>query len=134
MLEQNKALVRRYYEEATGDLSGMGDLLTDSFIDHHFPPNLPPGLAGVKTFFTEVLGSGFSQMQIEHDEMIAEGNKVVCKFALRAIHSGEFAGIAATGKEILCPAISIFRIENGKLAEAWEVADVFGLLQQLQSS
>ena len=132
MLEQNKALVRRYYDAATGDLSKMGEIITANFVDHHFPPSLPPGLAGVKKFFTEILGGAFSKMRIEHEEMIAEADKVVCRFALRATHSGEFAGIAATGKEILCPAISVFRVENGKLAEAWEVADVFGLLQQLR--
>ena len=132
MSEQNKALVRRYYETATGDLSKMGEIVTAEFVDHHFPPSLSPGPAGVQKFFTEVLGSGFSKMRIEHEEMIAEGDKVVCRFTLRAVHSGEFAGIAATGKEIACPAISIFRVEDGKLAEGWEVADVFGLVLQLK--
>ncbi|MHC4213102.1 MAG: hypothetical protein ACYSWP_07000, partial [Planctomycetota bacterium] len=60
MLEENKALVRRYYQEAMGDLSGIEEIVAPAFVDHHFPPEMPPGPAGVRKFFTEFLGSIFS--------------------------------------------------------------------------
>ncbi|HOX39937.1 MAG TPA: ester cyclase [Candidatus Brocadiia bacterium] len=133
MSETNKALVRRYYATALGDLAAMGEVVTEQFVDHHFPPGLPPGPDGARRFFRDILGSVFSEMRIEYEEMIAEEDKVVCQFALHAKHTGEFAGIAARGKEIRCPAISIFRVADGKLAEAWEIADVAGLLEQMKS-
>ena len=40
--------------------------------------------------------------------------------------------IPASGREILCPAISTFRIENGKLAEAWEIYDSGDLFAQMR--
>jgi predicted ester cyclase len=133
MSEKNKALVRRYYEIATGDLKGFENILSADFIDHHFPPGLPRGPEGARQFFTKVLGSIFSNMQIEHYDMVAEGDKVYNYFALRAKHTGEFAGNKGTGKTILCPAVSWFRVADGKLAEAWEIADVYGLVQQMQA-
>ena len=133
MSETNKALVRRYYAEAMGDLSGIGQVVGDTFVDHHFPPGLPPGPAGVRQFFQGILGGVFSEMKIEIDFMLAEGDKVDCHFALLARHTGEFAGIVPKGNVIRCPAISTFRIEGGKLAEAWEIFDSGNLFQQMRA-
>jgi len=131
-LEVNKALVRRYYEIATSTVVGFEEVVTNGFVDHHFPPNLPAGPEGVRQFFANVLGAVFSNMKIEFHQLVAEGDTVVCDFALRAKHTAEFAGIPAKGNQIVCPAFSKFRVENGKLAEGWELADIAGLLEQMQ--
>ena len=133
MSEQNKELVRLYYAKATGDLSGLEEIVADNYVDHHFPPSLPPGPEGVRQFFTAVLGSVFSDMRIEHNFMLAEGDKVDCHFALLARHTAEFAGIAPKGNAIRCPAISTFRVEGGKLVEGWELFDSGDLLRQMQA-
>ncbi len=133
MSEANKALVRRYYAEAMGGLSGIEQVVSTTFVDHHFPPGLPAGPAGVRQFFQNILSGIFSDLKIEHDFMLAEGNKVDCHFAAVARHTGEFAGIKPKGNLIRCPAISTFRIEDGKLAEAWEIYDSGNLLQQMQA-
>jgi predicted ester cyclase len=133
MSQTNKALVRRYYAEAMGDLSGIDQVVSPTFVDHHFPPGLPAGPAGVRQFFQKILGGVFSEMKIEHGFMLAEGDKVDCHFALVARHSGEFAGLQPKGNLIRCPAISTFRIEGGKLAEAWEIFDSGNLLQQMRA-
>jgi len=133
MLEKNKELVKRYYHEAMEGLSGIEEVIAADFVDHHFPPGTPAGPEGVRQFFTGVLGSVFSDMRIEIDYLIAEGDKVDCHFALLAKHTGEFAGIAPKGNQIRCPALSTFRIEGGRLAEAWELFDSGDLMQQLQA-
>jgi predicted ester cyclase len=131
MLEENKLLVRRYYQEVMGDLSGIEDVVTSDFVDHHFPPGLPPGAEGVRQFFANILPSIFSDMQIEIDFILAEGDRADCHFALYAKHTGKYADIAPKGNAIRCPAISTFRIANGKLAEAWEIFDSGDLLRQM---
>ena len=87
----------------------------------------------MKQFFGNVLGAVFSDMSIVHDEIIAEGNMVISKFALHARHTAEFAGIPAKNNAVVCPAFSMFRIENGKLVEAWEIADLLGLFEQMKA-
>lgn len=133
MSEANKALVRRYYAEAFGGLAGIEQVVTAAFVDHHFPPGLPPGPAGVRQFFQNVIPGIFSDVKIEHDFMLAEGNKVDCHFVVVCKHTGEFAGIKPKGNIIRLPAISTFRIEDGKLAEAWEIYDSGSMLQQMQA-
>lgn len=133
MLEENKQLVRRYYQEAFGGLTGIEGIVAADFVDHHFPPGLPAGPAGVRQFFGTILPSIFSEMRLEIEFLLAEGDRVDCHFALLAQHTGAFAGIAPKGNPIRCPAISTFRIAGGKLAEAWEIFDSGDLLRQMQS-
>lgn len=132
MSEANKNLVRQYYAEAMGTLAGIEEVVSATFVDHHFPPGLPPGPAGVRQFF-QAIGGAFSDMKIEHHFMLAEGDKVDCHFTLVARHTGEFAGIQPKGNLIRLPAISTFRVENGKLAEAWEIFDSGSLFQQMRA-
>jgi predicted ester cyclase len=132
MLEDNKRLVRRYYEQAMGDLSGIEQIVANGFVDHHFPPGLPTGPEGVRRFFQEVLGGIFSDMRIDIDFLLADGDRVDCHFTLSARHTGQFAEIAPRGKAIRCGAISTFRIADGKLAEAWELFDSGDLLRQMR--
>jgi predicted SnoaL-like aldol condensation-catalyzing enzyme len=133
MSEENKALVRRYYQVAMGDLSGMDSIVADTFVDHHFPPDMPPGPAGVKQFFGEFAAGMFSDMRIEIDFLLAEGDKVDCHFVFHARHTGECAGIAPRGNAIRVPAISTFQIADGKLAEAWEIFDSGDMVRQMQA-
>lgn len=133
MSEANKKLVRRYYAAALGDGADIGNVVSDSFVDHHFPPGLPPGPEGVRRFFRDILGGVFSDMRIEFDFLLAEGDKVDCHFALLARHTGEFAGIRPKGNRIRCPAVSTFRIAGGKLAEAWETFDSGNLFEQMRA-
>jgi predicted ester cyclase len=133
MSDANKALVRRYYTQAMGGLSEIDQVVGDAFVDHHFPPGLPAGPAGVRQFFQGILAGVFSDMKIEIDFMLADGDKVDCHFALLARHTGEFAGIKPKGNPIRCPAISTFRVAGGKLVEAWEIFDSGSLFQQMRA-
>jgi steroid delta-isomerase-like uncharacterized protein len=130
MSQHNVELVRRYYQVTSGDLTGIEDIVSADFVDHHFPAELPKGPAGVRAFFTDVLGA-FTDRRIEIFDIFATDEKVCCRFQLVANHTQDWAGYTADGRGITCGAISVFRVEDGKLAEGWESADLFGLFNQL---
>jgi hypothetical protein len=53
--EENKAAIRRLYEEVDkGNLTAMDELFTTDYVDHNPPPvsGLAPGLEGLKQTFT----------------------------------------------------------------------------------
>ena len=133
MSEENKQLVRRYYEIVMGNLAGIEEIVAEGFVDHHFPPVIPPGIEGVKKFFGEFAPGIFSDMEIRIERMLAEGDLVDCHFALHGKHTGPFGDVQPKGNAIICPAISTFRIENGKLAEAWEIFDSGDLVRQMET-
>jgi steroid delta-isomerase-like uncharacterized protein len=131
--EENKALVRRFYEAIdAGDLAAMDGLVAEDYVNHHPPPfpGLAEGREGLKQVFQIFLEATPGNHVIE--DQIAEGDKVVTRLTAHGRHEGDLPGpIPATGNEIHMPAVAIHRIADGKLAEHWSATDELGLLVQL---
>jgi predicted ester cyclase len=130
-LEENKALVRRFYEEIDkGNLAALDELVALDYINHASPPfAVLPGREGLK----EVFRMGWTATPGYHTiaDQIAEGDKVVTRLAASGTHAGDLPGIPATGRPITMTAIAIHRIANGQLVEHWPATDQLGLLRQL---
>jgi predicted ester cyclase len=65
------------------------------------------------------------------EDLIAEGDKVVHRFTMRATHQGEIMGIPPSGKVVTVTGIYISRFAGGKFVEDWRAVDDLGLMQQL---
>lgn len=72
-----------------------------------------------------------SDIDLNVDDLIAEGDKVACRLSFEAIHTGDLFGVAPTGKKIRSGAIFIVRMSDGQFREAWQVWDLFAVLQQV---
>jgi steroid delta-isomerase-like uncharacterized protein len=133
MEDDNKALVRRYT-----DLFNRNDLPTEEviaplascFVYHR--PGMPDvtDLIDVRQVL-EMHRSAIADMHQIIEDMVAEDDKVACRWSGRGTHQGELMGIAATGKAITITGIVIYRIANGKIQEEWDYSDTLGLMQQL---
>ena len=73
----------------------------------------------------------FSDARITVDDQIAEGDKVATRWTGRGTHTGEIAGISATGKDVTVTGLTISRLEGGLIAEEWTTWDTLGMLVQL---
>ena len=130
--ENNKALVRRFYEAIDqGNLAAMDELVAENYVDHSRPPfpDLPLGRAGLKHAF-EIFQRATPGHHVVEDQ-IAEGDKVVTRLRAIGKHEGEIFGIPRSGNDLDVKAVAIHRIENGRLAEHWSAMDTATLLQQL---
>ncbi len=130
--EENKALVRRFYEEIDkGNLAAMDELVAEDYLDHNPPPfpGLPPGREGLKQFFRLFQQATPGYHKIE--DQIAEGDKVVTRMTSYGKHEGDLPGAPRTGHDLKMTSITIHRIANGKLVEKWSDKDVLGFLQQI---
>jgi predicted ester cyclase len=65
------------------------------------------------------------------DELLADGDRVIGRWTMRATHEGSLMGIPATGKPVVMSGIDIARWEDGKLVELWHIEDVMSLMMQL---
>ena len=133
--EQNKALVRRAFEEAwnKGNLAVEDEVVAEDFV-HHGPTHRE-GLHGREEEKQSVaaIHSAFPDIYTTIEDQIAEGDKVVTRWTARGTHKGGFMGIAPTDKEVTVTGITINRIIEGKIMEEWVSWDTFGVLQQLEA-
>ena len=118
--EKNKALVRRFMEaRAKADLNAIEEMMAPDFISHGLLPGQQPGREGLKRSIAEIAAT-FSNRRRFIEDQVAEGDKVVTRYTLRATHDRrELMGVAPTGREVSYKAIVIHRISGGKIAEEW---------------
>lgn len=132
--ERNKAILRRVCDEIMnqGKLSVAFELFTPTFLRNDLVSLIDGvrGASGVK----DVIGmvrEAIPDIHATIEDMVAEGDKVVARFTLRGTHEAEFLGVPATGRPISIAVINIYRFEDGRVAEVWQLPDALGLMRQL---
>jgi steroid delta-isomerase-like uncharacterized protein len=127
--EENKAIVRRFFEEGPSKGNLSNELLSPDFV-LHVPLPVSPGIQGINEVITSCRAA-FEHLNVIVEDMIAEDNNVTARFTAHGIHKGSFMGLPPTGKPITMTGIEIFRIKDGKIIELWGEANLLGLMQQL---
>jgi steroid delta-isomerase-like uncharacterized protein len=129
-IKDNKALVRRFYEEGVHNPALFDELLAPTYVLHL--PGSPPisGIEQAKQLMVAYT-SAFPDLQLTTEDMVAEGDKVAIRNTWRGTHQGTFQGIPPTGKYVTFTGSDFFRFVGGKIAEQWADLDALGLMQQL---
>ena len=109
-LEANKKNVVEFYEQAINkkDFDAASKYLGPRYIQHN--PTAPDGAEGLKGFIG-FLRSKFPESKSEIKRVFAEGDYVILH-----VHAVREPG--TRGRAI----VDIFRLENGKIVEHWDVA------------
>ena len=131
MSAENEAVVRRFYEEMNN--GRKNELASELFTSDHqmHDPQVPTTagpegmVAAVSTYQVSVNGHWAI------NDIFSSDDKVVVRWTGTGEHVAELNGIPPTGKKIEVSAISIHRMQDGKIGETWEVWDTLGFLQQL---
>jgi steroid delta-isomerase-like uncharacterized protein len=129
----NKEIVRRLVAGVWADrnLAIIDELIAPGYVGHD--PTQPAPIQGREGYkqFVDMYQSAYHDATVTIDDQIAEGDQVVTRWTGRGTHTGELMGIAPTGKEVTVSGITVSRLENGKIAEEWELFDALGMLVQL---
>jgi steroid delta-isomerase-like uncharacterized protein len=129
--EDNKALVRRFYEEGVHNPDLFDELLAPTYVLYFSGSPQPiSGIAHAKQLMV-VYSSAFPDLQCTTEDMVAEGDKVAIRNTWRGTHQGAFQGLPPTGKHVTFTGSDIYRVVGGKIAEQWAELDALGLMQQL---
>jgi predicted ester cyclase len=130
--EENKALVRRWFEELDKrNFAIIDELIPEAYIDHNPPlPDLPPGREGVRQSSLRLYDAFPDAVHILEDQM-AEGDKVMTRLTTRATFQGEILGFRPTGNVVEVSGIAVHRVVDGQLVEHWAHLDMAGFMQQL---
>jgi len=120
-LEENKALFRRFYEDAwnTGDTALLDELLASDFVNHEIVDVAPPHLDLYKQAIRETK-EAFPDFTVTIEDMIAEADQVAARWHAVGAQSQRFLGRPGTGKRVELRGIAIVRIVAGKFADFWK--------------
>ena len=134
-IEENKEVVRKFTERTLkGDASIVEEFLTSDFVLHSLGMINP--VDRNREVVKQSLGSStYSYKSIITEDIVAEGDKVVVRDTVSIHHSGRKTffntELEEGGKTVTFPRCSIFRIEEGKIAELWLLENNFSQFQQL---
>jgi steroid delta-isomerase-like uncharacterized protein len=125
------ALLERYVNAVNAhDTGPFPEIFTESYIQHS--GRSPSGLAAQVENFKRIVAS-MPDLRIKVEDCIVSGDKLVARTTYSATHTQAIRGIAPTGKAFSFRTIDIWRVENGKLAEHWDLTDAGDVIQKLKS-
>lgn len=133
MSAENKAVVRRYFDEIWNkrNTAVIDELFAPNYVNHD--PSGPDFGRGPECIrrMTSFYLAAFPDTRFTIDEQIAEGDKVLTRWTVRGTHQGDLRGLAPTGRKVTFMGMTISRISNGKIVEDYDVWDALGMMQQL---
>lgn len=130
--EQNKAIIRRVYEEMINrEQKGVIDEIYAADVIVHDP--FMGTVTGVDAFrqLVNVFDSAFPGHRVQIHQLVAEDDFVTVVHTHFAKHTGSFMGMPPTGKEAVVNGVEVIRMADGKIVEFWRHDDDAGLLMQL---
>ena len=129
--DKNKAAVQQFYQAFNQRNPALLDTIVQpDFVDHNPGPGQPAGLNGLKTVFAS-LQEAFPDLEIRIDGLLADDDYAATRLTARGTHTGGFMGMPPTERKVTFSAIDYYRLDAGRIVEAWHVEDWLGVMQQL---
>jgi predicted SnoaL-like aldol condensation-catalyzing enzyme len=124
--KSNKEIVAEFSETVfvQHDLTRLDQCMRDDYIQHN--PDCPQGKAGFVEFFTEIFAA-IPDFKYTLLKIVAEGDLVFMYSTTTGTHKGTWLGMPPTGNKLDFNVVDIFRLEDGLIAEHWDVADTLTL-------
>ena len=130
--ERNKEMVRAFVTEVfiNHDLSVLDQYLRDDYVQHN--PDVPQGKEGFRQFFEQTF-KAMPDFKYTLKALVADEDQVWVYSTSAGTHTdGDWLGVGPTGNSLSFDVVDMFRIQGGKLAEHWDVADTYTLFNQLE--
>ncbi|MEU5421464.1 ester cyclase [Streptomyces sp. NPDC001407] len=129
----NKATARRFFEDIAvgGDLGLIDELFAADYRDHDI------GKETDTTIGSDVMKDDVTNWRAAFDfhfalhGQLAEGDQVATSWTWRGTHTGEFMGLAPTGRDVEMTGVTVFAFSDGRIQEGWWTYDLMRLARQL---
>lgn len=129
--EQNRATIRAFHHRLWGeaDLTAIEDVIHPDAVTHwgDFESNTVDAVReDVERYY-----KGFTGVETAIGDLLADGDKVVLRWSTWGDHTGPYGSVPATGKRILMEGVDVYRLDGGRIVEAWSMWDGLAVYQQL---
>jgi steroid delta-isomerase-like uncharacterized protein len=133
--EENKALVRRWFAEVwnKGRADAIPEMFAEDGLAHGLSDDVSAPLKGPSGFlpFHSQFREAFPNIEVVVEDQIAEGDLVATRCSVRGKHQGDSLGFKATQSPVEFTGVTITRIRDGKIVEAWNNFDFMKMYKQL---
>jgi len=125
--ERYMQIARQWFTEGwTGDLA-----MADGIFSEELRTNgVHVGVAGPVGRIRDRL-AGFPDLTTSIEDMFVSGDKLAVTLMCRGTHTGDYGGVAATGKPVEVRDTAIWHFRDGKVAEIVTLQDQFAFLKQI---
>jgi steroid delta-isomerase-like uncharacterized protein len=135
MQEKKDTLLNRWFEEVwnKGRIEAIDEMFACEGIAHGLEDasgNELCGPEGFKPFF-ESFRSAFPNIHVTVEETVSEGDLIAARCTVKAMHSGDGLGMAATNQPVEFTGMTMVRVKDGKIVEAWNNFDFMAMFKQL---
>lgn len=131
MSQNYETLLHRWFEE-------VWNQGREEVIDELFPDGIAHGLGNEKIRgsnaykpFFRAFKNAFPDLKVTVEDWILDGDKLAIHCNVKANHTGEGIGISPTNLPVDFNFMGFLRIQDGKIAEAWNILDFMKMYQQM---
>jgi steroid delta-isomerase-like uncharacterized protein len=135
MSAENENLIRRWFEEVwnKGREEAIDEMFAENGIAHGLADESGEALrgpTGYKPFFRK-FRAAFPDIEVVVEDTVTEGDKVAARCRVRGKHQSDSLGFAATQRPMEITGMTIVRVRDGKIVEAWNNFDFMSMFKQL---
>jgi predicted ester cyclase len=128
-----KELIRHIMEDGfnRADMSVVYDSFVEDYVRHGYGV---PSMGSLAEHVEDLKArhAAFDGARFEIHHMVAEGDTVAVHYTFHGSHTGEFAGVAPTGRAVTRSSAAFFKVADGKVVEGSVIADGSGMVAQLR--
>ncbi|HKY27365.1 MAG TPA: ester cyclase [Pyrinomonadaceae bacterium] len=135
MSEANKELIRRWFEEVwnKGRADAIDEMIDENCIIHGLGDATGQPVTGPSEYksFYATFRQAFPEITVSVEDTVAEGDMVAARCAVYGKHAGDSLGIKASEAPVDFTGITIVRVKDGRIAEAWNNFDFMRMYRQI---
>lgn len=131
MSESNETRLRAAVDAFNdpGNRDGYLTLYAPDVVLHGYPRGVA-GLDGARSFYSQ-LWSAFPNAKLIIEDVVADGDRLVARYALSGMQARDFYGAPVTGSEMKVEGIAWLRFSDGQAVEEWQASGTLDTLTRL---
>lgn len=125
-----RATLDTFYRAFAGEPDLLDQVVVPEWQDIPLLPGQGAGPEGIKPLIRALKGA-IPDLAITVHDVIADGDRAGVRAAITGTHTGEWFGVAPTGRAFTVALHEFHRFEGGRISHTWHLEDWFGWLNQV---
>ena len=127
---KNKPAIEAFYGALNAhDVSRLDIAVSADWDDRPLAPQQGPGREGFKPV-AQYFFNAFPDLHVTNQQIVEDGDIVVVRSTLSGTQSGEFSGMAPSGKPFSITVMDMHEMHDGKITRTWHVEDWLSMMFQ----